>query len=226
MPRWNIFYAPVLVAIMILLLQSPLYAQGRWRVNLNTATMTNAVQREYKDYVAKITFVHDEIKKSPPSKEGTIFVSDILKYKGQRRHLLKSTNDAEALLAQAIESIKAGDHGRAFTLTKEAIEKDVTYMRAHFLLAGLYEERGDITDMWKQYRYYLKKTLFIRKMMQAKTGWPDIELDFIKEKFARYNISVREPGLMGVNMLYILIGVVCVTIMLVTIIFLLRKASR
>lgn len=133
---------------------------------------------------------------------GIRFVEDVLQYKGIRRYPVKKTNDAEQLFIKAIELLKDGHYEDAFRNLKEAVRRDSAYLNAHFILAGLYERKGDLKNMEKEYRYYMKKTIVFRKWLEGRTALKDRRILFISEKFDRYGIPLKEPTYRQINVKY------------------------
>ena len=157
--------------------------------------------------------------------DGLKYVGGVLKYKGIRRHPIKKTNDAEQLFITALELITAGDYDNSMEYLKKTIKTDSTYLDAHFILASLYERDGDLENMEKEYRYFLKKSHAMRKWKEESLGLKDNGFEFIKRKFDFYNIPLKEPTFRYLNIKYWIIGTLFILVVLLIIFVLIRKVS-
>ncbi|MDP8230084.1 MAG: hypothetical protein P9L93_03170 [Candidatus Gorgyraea atricola] len=167
--------------------------------------------------------IAEELEREGP--DGLKYVEQVLEYKGIRRHRIKKTNDAEELFITAIELLKKGYHDNSMEYLKNAIRKDPVYLDAHFILASLYERNGDLDNMEKEYRFFLKKSHVMRKWIEESLGSKDKKFEFIKRKFDFYNIPLKESTFRYLNTKYWVIGTLF-TLVVISIIFALtRKLS-
>ena len=168
--------------------------------------------------------IAEELEREGP--DGLKYVEQVLKYKDIRRHRIKKTNDAEQLFITAVELLRKGHHDNSMEYLKKAIKKDPIYLDAHFILASLYEREGDLRNMEKEYRFFLKKSHVMRKWKEESLGLKDKKFEFIKRKFDYYNIPLKEPTFRYLNTKYWVIGTLF-TLVVISIIFaLVRKLSN
>lgn len=208
-----------LSVIAVVFMYAPAY--GR---RLNLQRFRGPALIEYNDYLARHEFVSNAVRAGAGIDDpiGTIYVADILKYKGKRRFPLKARNDAEQLLIQAIDKTLDKEYTVALIMAKDALRKDGTYNRARFLLAGLYEQSGDLKNMERQYRHYLNKTLFMRKVMEEETGLGDPDFKFIKAKFDKYGLHLSDSSLAAFRARHWMVGAVCLAIVVIFLAFFIK----
>ena len=177
--------------------------------------------------VLSIMFCSLAIAEEPEQEDpdGLKYVEQVLKYKGIRRYRIKKTNDAEQLFITAVELLRKGYHDNSMEYLKKAIRKDSTYLDAHFILAGLYERDGDLENMEKEYRFFLKKSLAMRKWKEESFGLKDKEFEFIKRKFDYYNIPLKESTFRYLNAKYWVMGTLFMLVVISIIFVLARKLS-
>ena len=177
--------------------------------------------------ILSITFcsfaIAEELEREGP--DGLKYVEQVLKYKGIRRHRIKKTNDAEQLFITAVELLRKGYYDNSVEYLKKAIKKDPIYLDAHFILASLYEREGDLRNMEKEYRFFLKKSHVMRKWKEESLGLKDKKFEFIKRKFDYYNISLKEPTFRYLNTKYWVIGMLFMLVIIAIIFLLIRKLS-
>jgi len=167
--------------------------------------------------------IAEELEREGP--DGLKYVEQVLKYKGIRRHKIKKTNDAEQLFITAVESLKKRYYNDSMEYLKKAIKKDPTYLDAHFILASLYERAGDLDNMEKEYRFFLKKSHVMRKWKEESFGLKDKEFEFIKRKFDYYDIPLKESTFRYLNTKYWAIGTLFILVVISIIFVLVRKLS-
>ena len=168
--------------------------------------------------------IAEELEREGP--DGLKYVEQVLKYKDIRRHRIKKTNDAEELFITAVELLRKRHYDNSMEYLKKAIRKDPVYLDAHFILASLYEREGDLDNMEKEYRFFLKKSHVMRKWKEESSGLKDKKFEFIKRKFDYYNIPLKEPTFRYLNTKYWVIGTLF-TLVVISIIFaLVRKLSN
>ena len=167
--------------------------------------------------------IAEELEREDP--DGLKYVEQVLKYKDIRRHRIKKTNDAEQLFITAVELLKKRYYDNSMEYLKKAIRKDSTYLDAHFILASLYEREGDLRNMEKEYRFFLKKSHVMRKWKEESFGLKDKKFEFIKRKFDYYNIPLKEPTLRHLNIKYWAIGTLFTLVVISIIFVLIRKLS-
>ncbi len=167
--------------------------------------------------------IAEELEREGP--DGLKYVEQVLKYKGIRRHKIKKTNDAEQLFITAVELLREGYHDNSMEYLKKAIRKDPVYLDAHFILASLYEREGDLDNMEKEYRFFLKKSHVMRKWKEESFGLKDNEFEFIKRKFDYYNIPLKESTFRYLNTKYWVIGTLFILAVVLTIFMLTGKLS-
>jgi len=168
--------------------------------------------------------IAEELEREGP--DGLKYVEQVLKYKDIRRHRIKKTNDAEKLFITAVELLRKRHYDNSMEYLKKAIRKDPVYLDAHFILASLYEREGDLDNMEKEYRFFLKKSHVMRKWKEESSGLKDKKFEFIKRKFDYYNIPLKEPAFRYLNTKYWVIGTLF-TLVVISIIFaLVRKLSN
>ncbi len=167
--------------------------------------------------------IAEELEREGP--DGLKYVEQVLEYKGIRRHRIKKTNDAEQLFITAVELLKEGYHDNSMEYLKKAIRKDSTYLDAHFILASLYEREGDLGNMEKEYKFFLKKSHVMRKWKEESSGLKDKKFEFIKRKFDYYNIPLKEPTFRYLNIKYWIIGTLFILVIISIIFVLMRKLS-
>ncbi|MFC1621267.1 hypothetical protein ACFL2G_03075 [Candidatus Omnitrophota bacterium] len=167
--------------------------------------------------------IAEDLEREDP--DGLKYVEQVLEYKDIRRHRIKKTNDAEQLFITAVELLKKRHYNDSIEYLKKAIRKDSVYLDAHFILASLYEREGDLDNMEKEYRFFLKKSHVMRKWQEESFGLKDKKFDFIKRKFDYYDIPLKEPTFRYLNIKYWAIGALF-TLVIISIIFtLIRKLS-
>jgi len=105
------------------------------------------------------------------------------------------------------------------------LKKDSTYLYANFLLASLYERDGDLKNMEKEYRSYLKKSHLRRKGAED-LGLKDRQFSFIKKKFDYYGIPLEEPSSAYLNVKYWVLGAVFALSIALIITVLIKKMSE
>ena len=206
---------------MLLLIAVVFFLQGCGRGGLSVNRFFNdrVARIEYKESVARLKDVHKALEQKYAAIDmarlasddplGLVFVNDVTRHRSDRGYPLKNANDARQLMIAAIDDARKGDYDGALKSLKESVRTDSTYFRPHFLMAGLYEKKNDIADMEKEYRYYLRNTAFMRKAAQEKTGLPDLEYMFVKEKLGRRGIDITEPTTAAFDMKYWTIGLAC-----------------
>ena len=167
--------------------------------------------------------IAEELEREGP--DGLKYVEQVLKYKGIRRHRIKKTNDAEQLFITAVELLRKGYYDNSVEYLKKAIKKDPIYLDAHFILASLYEREGDLRNMEKEYRFFLKKSHVMRKWKEESFGLKDKKFEFIKRKFDYYNIPLKEPTFRYLNTKYWVIGMLFILVIISIIFLLIRKLS-
>ncbi len=167
--------------------------------------------------------IAEELEREGP--DGLKYVEQVLKYKGIRRHRIKKTNDAEQLFITAVELLRKGYHDNSMEYLKKAIRKDSTYLDAHFILASLHERDGDLENMEKEYKFFLKKSHAIRKWKEESFGLKDKKFEFIKSKFDYYNIPFKEPTFRYLNTKYWVIGTLFILVIISILVVLMRKLS-
>ena len=167
--------------------------------------------------------IAEELEREGP--DGLKYVEQVLKYKGIRRHRIKKTNDAEQLFITAVELLIKGYYDNSVEYLKKAIKKDPTYLDAHFILASLYEREGDLGNMEKEYRFFLKNSLATRKWKEESFGLEDKEFEFIKRKFDFYNIPLKEPTFSYLDTKYWVIGTLFILAVIAIIFVLIRRLS-
>ncbi|MFC1624165.1 hypothetical protein ACFL28_02440 [Candidatus Omnitrophota bacterium] len=167
--------------------------------------------------------IAEELEREGP--DGLKYVEQVLKYKGIRRYRIKKTNDAEQLFITAVELLKKGDYDSSMEYLKKAVKKDSIYLDAHFILASLYEREGDLGNMEKEYRFFLKKSHAIRKWKEESFGLKDKKFEFIKRKFDYYNIPLKESTFRYLNTKYWVIGTLFALVIILIIFALTRKLS-
>jgi len=167
--------------------------------------------------------IAEELEREGP--DGLKYVEQVLKYKDIRRHRIKKTNDAEQLFITALELLRKGYHDNSMEYLKKAIKKDPVYLDAHFILASLYEREGDLDNMEKEYRFFLKKSHIMRKWKEESFGLKDKRFEFIKRKFDYYNIPLKEPTPRYLNNKYWVIGALFTLVVTIIIFAIIRKLS-
>ena len=167
--------------------------------------------------------IAEELEREGP--DGLKYVEQVLKYKDIRRHRIKKTNDAEQLFITALELLRKGYHDNSMEYLKKAIKKDPIYLDAHFILASLYEREGDLDNMEKEYRFFLKKSHIMRKWKEESFGLKDKRFEFIKRKFDYYDIPLKEPTFRYLNTKYWAIGTLFILVVTSIIFVLIRKLS-